>query len=227
MLLPFTTDQFFAVFASYNAAIWPAQPVAYLLGAAALVFALRGGQLARRVVPAALAAMWLWTGAAYHLLHFAPINTAARFFGAAFLLQGLLFLAAAASSRALAFEPIRGGWRRSFGLLLVAYAAVLYPLLARLAGAKLAPPVPDPHRVQRAGERREQPFEKAGASRAQRVEARLRHPARALAAEHLRGAGDRRDEAQRVVLQVEAEPRGAQHLRPGVLDHRRYPRTVS
>ncbi len=134
MLLPFTTDQFFAVFASYNAAIWPAQPVAYLLGAAALVFALRGGQLARRFVPAALAAMWLWTGAAYHLLHFAPINTAARFFGAAFLLQGLLFLAAAASSRALAFEPIRGGWRRSFGLLLVAYAAVLYPLLARLAG---------------------------------------------------------------------------------------------
>lgn len=133
-MLPFTTDQFFAVFASYNAAIWPAQPAAYLVGAAALVFALCGGQLAGRVVPAALAALWLWTGAAYHLLHFAPINPAARLFGVAFLLQGLLFLAAAASSRALAFEPIRGGWRRGFGLLLVAYAAVLYPLLGRLAG---------------------------------------------------------------------------------------------
>jgi len=133
-VLPFTTDQFFAVFASYNAAIWPAQVGAYLVGAAALPFALRGGRLAGRVVPAALAAMWLWTGAAYHLLHFAAINPAARLFGGAFLLQGLLLLAAAASGRPLAFEPMRGGWRRGFGLFLVAYAAVLYPLLGRLAG---------------------------------------------------------------------------------------------
>lgn len=56
-MLPFTAEPFFAVFASYNAAIWPVQPVAYLVGAAALVFALRDGHLAARVVPAALAAM--------------------------------------------------------------------------------------------------------------------------------------------------------------------------
>lgn len=51
---------------------------------------------------------------AYHLLHFAPINPAARIFGAAFLLQGLLFLAAAAHGRPLAFAPIRGDWRLTF-----------------------------------------------------------------------------------------------------------------
>jgi hypothetical protein len=73
-MLPFTTAQFFALFASYNTAIWPAQAVAYALGAVALVVALRGGARAGRVVAAALAAMWLWTGAAYHLLHFTAIN---------------------------------------------------------------------------------------------------------------------------------------------------------
>lgn len=108
--------------------------MAYLVGAAALVFALRGGRLADRVVAAALAAMWLWTGAAYHLLHFAAVNPAAGLFGIAFLLQGLLFLGAAVSGRPLAFKAIRGGWRCGFGLFLVAYAAVLYPLLGRLAG---------------------------------------------------------------------------------------------
>ena len=133
-MLPFTTEQFFAVFASYNAAIWPVQPVAYLVGAAALVFALRGGRLAARVVPAALAVMWLWTGTVYHLLHFVAVNPAARLFGAAFLLQGLLFLGTAARGRPLTFEPIRSGWRPAFGLFLVAYAAVLYPVLGRLAG---------------------------------------------------------------------------------------------
>ena len=39
-MLPFATEQFFALFASYNAAIWPAQLVAYALGIVALVFAL-------------------------------------------------------------------------------------------------------------------------------------------------------------------------------------------
>lgn len=58
-MLPLTTAQFFALFAAYNAAIWPAQLVAYALGIVALVFALRGGAQAARIVAAALAAMWL------------------------------------------------------------------------------------------------------------------------------------------------------------------------
>ena len=133
-MLPFTRDQFFAVFAAYNAAIWPVQTAAYLAATAALVLAWRGGPFAGRAVPAILAAMWLWTGVAYHLFHFTAINPAARLFGAAFILQGLLFLAATVGGRALAFWPMSGGWRRGFGLFLAFYAAVLYPLLGRLAG---------------------------------------------------------------------------------------------
>lgn len=73
------------------------------------------------------------TGATYHLLHFTAINPAAWLFGAAFLVQGAAFLVAARGRR-LVFAPGRGGARRGFGQVLIAYAGVLYPLLGRLAG---------------------------------------------------------------------------------------------
>jgi hypothetical protein len=132
-MLPFTTEQFFALFASYNTTIWPAQLVAYALGLAALIFALWGGAQAGRIVAAVLAVMWLWTGAAYHLIHFTAINPAAWLFGAAFLVQGAAFLVVAWGG-GLAFKSEWTGTRRAFGLVLVAYAGVLYPLLGRVAG---------------------------------------------------------------------------------------------
>lgn len=64
MHLPFTVEQFLEVFARYNEAIWPAQLGAYLLGAATLAVALRGGRVAARVVPALLAAAWAFVGVA-------------------------------------------------------------------------------------------------------------------------------------------------------------------
>lgn len=133
-VLPFTIEQFFAVFAAYNLAIWPAQILAYLLGAAALALALRGGAVAQRVVPATLAAMWVWTGVGYHLLYFAAINPVARVFGAAFLVQGALFAWAALRGGGLRFGAPRGPLRWALGVFLAIYAAVLYPLFGYLAG---------------------------------------------------------------------------------------------
>lgn len=133
-MLPFTVEQFFVVFTRYNTAVWPAQVAAYVAGAIALALALGGGALARRWVAAVLAAMWLWTGIAYHLLHFAPINPAARLFGAAFVLQGALFAVAALRKRWLVFGDPALRLRSGFGLFLVSYATVLYPLLGRLLG---------------------------------------------------------------------------------------------
>ncbi|MGM0484554.1 MAG: DUF6064 family protein, partial [Candidatus Krumholzibacteriota bacterium] len=40
--MPFTVEQFFEVFESYNLAIWPAQIAAYILGIAAVILAFRG-----------------------------------------------------------------------------------------------------------------------------------------------------------------------------------------
>jgi hypothetical protein len=76
-MLPFTVDQFLSVFGAYNTAIWPAQIVAYLLGAAAVWAVLTKRLWAGRAVAAILGFLWVWNGLAYHLAFFAPINTRA------------------------------------------------------------------------------------------------------------------------------------------------------
>jgi hypothetical protein len=131
-MLPFTREQFVEVFARYNEAVWPAQWVAYVLGLAVVVAWLRPSRHRDRVVAGGLAAMWLWTGVAYHGLFFAAINRLAPVFAALFVLQGLLFAHAAARGR-LRFDPAPGpaAWP---GWALAAYAALLYPLIGVLAG---------------------------------------------------------------------------------------------
>ena len=133
-MLPFTVEQLVTVYAPHTAAIWPVQIAAYAAGGAAFVLAGRGGASAGCWVAGVLAAMWLWTGIGYYLLHFAPINSAARLFGAAFVLQGALLALAALQGRWLAFDAPVSGWRAGFGHFLVGHAAMLYPLLGRLVG---------------------------------------------------------------------------------------------
>lgn len=132
MRLPFTVEQFLDVFASFNEAIWPFQVAAYALGFVAFALAVGGGRLATWAVPALLAGAWLFVGVAYHLVFFARLNPAARLFGAAFVLQALLF-AAVALRRSVAFRlsPSLRAWT---GVALVAYAAVGYPLLGAALG---------------------------------------------------------------------------------------------
>ena len=134
MLLPFTHDQFIEVFAAYNAAIWPVQVVAALLGLGVCVAVARGGTDSWPVAGAGLAAMWIWTGVAYHGLFFSRINEAAIGFGALFVLQGLLLLLAAVRGR-LKFGPRtrRSPWAIA-GWALIGYSAVLYPMVNWLTG---------------------------------------------------------------------------------------------
>lgn len=132
--MPFTRVQFFDVFAAYNAAIWPAQIVAYLLGVAVLFGIVRSGSaLAARFVLGTLAVAWLGMGAVYHLDFFAAINPLAAAFGVAFIAQSLLLAAAAATH-----HPPRFAYRRDLQTIaaagLVLYAAVVYPWLGEWAG---------------------------------------------------------------------------------------------
>jgi Family of unknown function (DUF6064) len=131
-MLPFTRGQFLAVFADYNAAVWPAQIVAYLLGLAMVVALLRPSRRGDRFVAAGLALMWIWTGAAYHAAFFAAINAAAMAFAALFVVQGLLFAYTALAGAYLCWARSRGphAW---LGWSLVAYSAAIYPLIG-LAG---------------------------------------------------------------------------------------------
>jgi hypothetical protein len=132
MTLPFTVDAFLDAFARHNQAIWPAQIAAYALGAATLALALRGGARAGRGVGLLLAGAWAFVGVAYHLVQFSRVTGAAWIYGAAFVLQGVLFAIAALKGRlAFAFAPDA---RRLLGLLFVAYAAAVYPLLGAALG---------------------------------------------------------------------------------------------
>lgn len=131
-MLPFTHEQFVAVFVRYNAHVWPAQVVAYLVALAMVAAIASRWHTKGRWVAAGLSLMWLWTGVAYHWLHFSPINKAAYFFGALFVLQALL-LARAALVNGLRIAPANKT-RAWLGWVLMVYAALVYPVLGLLAG---------------------------------------------------------------------------------------------
>ncbi len=133
MTLPFTTADFLAVFAAYNAAIWPAQIVAYGIGAVALaaVFVRRGNSV--RLAFAALAILWAFTGIGYHLFFFAKINPIAPLFAAFFVLQAVLFMACAIRTGDLRFK-LGADVPTVAGLIAIAYTLAVYPILGFWAG---------------------------------------------------------------------------------------------
>ncbi len=129
--MPFTEEQFLGVFTSYNEALWPVAALLWVLTAMAL--GLLAGRLAHgRLIGALLAIHWLWAGGAYHFAFFSTINPAARVFGAAFILEGLLFLWYGAVKGRLDFR-----WGRSprqVASIVLAAFSLAYPALVRLAG---------------------------------------------------------------------------------------------
>ena len=132
-MLPFTREEFLAVFVSYNESIWPVQVVAYLAGIFAVVLLCRPGAATDRLVSTILAVFWIWTGIVYHGLFFSKISKAAYLFGALFVAQGLCLVIVGALQGRLSF-----GFRRSLrewvGVAFVAYAAVAYPMIGALTG---------------------------------------------------------------------------------------------
>ena len=133
MTLPFTEEQFLAVFATYNSAIWPAQLVAYAFGLVAVAALWVARPQASRLILAGLAVMWAWTGIGYHFLFFSAINPAAKLFAGVFVLQALLLLASAAAARAPSIR-IGRDLRCWAGWFTILYAALIYPLLGLWAG---------------------------------------------------------------------------------------------
>ena len=111
-MLLFTPEVFFSMVARYNAAIWPLQLVALVLGMLAVALTLRAGRWHDRAVAAVLVAAWLWTALVFHLQHFAGINWAAWGFAALFLLQGVLIAWCGLLSGRLRFRfrPDLSGW---------------------------------------------------------------------------------------------------------------------
>lgn len=131
--MPFTPEQFLVVFANYNAAIWPIQIVAYVLGIISVALLSQKTRQSDRVVAAILAIMWLWTGIAYHGLSFSTINSAAYLFAALFVVQGCYLIYAGVFHHRIHFGLQReaAAW---VGVAFLAYAAIVYPLIGVATG---------------------------------------------------------------------------------------------
>ncbi len=132
-MLPFTREQFLAVFVAYNHAVWPVQILAYLLGLLMVALIMLPSRGRSRVIAIGLATMWLWTAVAYHGMHFSSISAGAWGFAALFVMQGLLFIEAGVVRARLTFGWPKG-WTGALGWALVVYASIVYPLLGQLLG---------------------------------------------------------------------------------------------
>lgn len=131
--LPFTAEQFFAVFARYNEGVWPA-PIALnvvALLSVALLFA--EGAWASFVISLILALLWAWMAIVYHIAYFTSINPAAWLFGLVFLLGSLAFAWYGIAKTELNFRWA-AGIRGIAGATLIVFAIVLYPVVGYLVG---------------------------------------------------------------------------------------------
>ncbi len=75
MSLPFTADQFYAVFGAYDTAVWPMQWALMAAAAAAAAAVLRPRAGSGRAVSAILGLQWVWMALAHHLGVFARISS--------------------------------------------------------------------------------------------------------------------------------------------------------
>lgn len=139
--------------AGYNRAIWPAQFVAYGLALALLWLAARGhtggaGSVGARLLGLVLAAAWAWTGAVFHLQHFATVNFVAPVYGMLFLVQAV-FLAWTGVLRGRIAPRFDGSLVGAAGLAMIGYSVIGYPALALssdegAAGTRVIGLAPDP-----------------------------------------------------------------------------------
>ncbi|MBZ2209211.1 DUF6064 family protein [Massilia sp. R798] len=120
----FSARTYFRLIELHNVAVWPLHLLAAALGVAVVMLARRGDERSGRIAAMLLGACWLWVAWAFHIERYATINSAAPYFAAGFVLQGLLLLVAGK----LQSPPSRPG----LGLLMVALLG--YPLLALASG---------------------------------------------------------------------------------------------
>ena len=133
MRVPFTVDQFFAVFAQYNDAVWPAQLLLLLLAIVAVALVVWPRAQSEAIVSGILAILWAWLGLVYHLMFFSRINPLAYVFAAVSVLAAVGFLWCGVVWRRVRFaRPV--GWRGWTGVSLLIYALLIYPALSWFSG---------------------------------------------------------------------------------------------
>lgn len=128
----YTAEQFFALFARANQAVWPVLIVWYIAAIVAIVLALRPSGSASRLITAILAGYYVWVGVVFHWRYFSELNDRAGIFGAAFILQGLLLLFAGVLRADLVFAA-RWDTPVIIGGIFMLYALELYPIIGMMS----------------------------------------------------------------------------------------------
>ena len=118
---------FLSMFESFNRDIWPLQVFMLLCGAAITIAAIYKSRSTDRISSAVLGLIWIFNGAVFHWIYFQPIYEPARRFAVLWIIQGVLFIVFGAIRPGLSFRVLRDGYA-VFGLLLVAYALLVYPV---------------------------------------------------------------------------------------------------
>jgi hypothetical protein len=136
MHLPFTTEQFFDLFAAYNAALWPALMVLWASSAVTSVLLLSSRRSLDRWISSLLAVHWVWSSLAYHVAFFSAINSAAWVFAELFLLEAALIFWFGVVQGRLSFAPRRTTWT-PVAWVLIAYSLV-YPAINALQHASVS-----------------------------------------------------------------------------------------
>jgi hypothetical protein len=127
--LLFSARTYYRLFELTNADVWPLQVVTLVSGFAILVLIVRGVASGGRVVAAILAVLWLFVAWAFLLQRYDPINFAARYYAAGFVIQAALLIWAGVIRDRLRFDSAR--W---IGIALIVYALAVHPLIAPLSG---------------------------------------------------------------------------------------------
>lgn len=131
--LLFSPKTYHRLFELYNAEIWPGAWVAFVLGALAVGGVTAGGTRGQRLACGLLGAAWLWVAWAFHLERYAGIHWLAPWFAAAFALQGLALLGAAAFAAAPRAGDA-GRQSRRIGVGLMLFALLVQPAIGALLG---------------------------------------------------------------------------------------------
>lgn len=127
MELPFTREQFFDAFGSYNAALWPAVVALWIASAVMVVLLTSRRRPSDRAIGGILAIHWAWSGLAYHVAFFASINPAAWLFAALFLIEAVLMVWWGPIRRGVRFAAAPSAWA-VVAWVLIAYS-LLYPAI--------------------------------------------------------------------------------------------------
>jgi hypothetical protein len=109
------------------------QIVTYVLGVLSVVLVVKKQRFSDKAIVGTLSLLWLWSGVATFIIAFGDLSAQYYAWGTLWIIQGLIFLYAGLVKSRLTFG-FNGEWYNYVGLIFVAYALVMYPIIGSISG---------------------------------------------------------------------------------------------